>query len=217
MMRGCYSCALASCLIFGVAFQSPPSTQTPTSEGSRSQIISEWQLQKLDLVNLGQSYETIPFAKAAGDGSQLQFTLKFRVRLQNISKNHILALDTNCFRLVKTVVFPEPLVGATELPKRAFTTNVPVDACKNLGLPRKIVRVMPGESYEMTEQLKFAVLDDSPADLSESINPGVYYLLATIILARNWDIDKQTVDDFFVSSIDSSPMKFTVNGKPKHT
>jgi hypothetical protein len=127
-------------------------------------------------------------------------------------------LDKNCFRLVKRVVFPEPLVGPIEAPNYTFTTeNPPVYRCRNLGPPREIAKVMPGRSYEITEQLKFKVLDDSPADLSESLNPGVYYLQLTMVLARTWDIEKQTIVGWDVGPIDSALLKFTVKGRPKKT
>ena len=216
-MRWFCSWTLTSYLVLlGVAFQSVPSAEHPANEDLHLQTIPEWQLQKLTLLKLGETYQTIPLSKTAEGRAQLEFTLKVRIRLENISRNHILALDPSCFRLVRRVVFPEPLVGPVEAPNDVFASgNRFVDACKNLGAPRKIVRVMPGKSYETTEQLKFKVLDDSPADLSESLNPGVYYLQVTIVSARNWDIDKQTIVGFVVGPIESTLLKFAVRGKPR--
>jgi hypothetical protein len=202
-------------ILLGVAFQSVPSSAHPANEDFRSQTVPDWQLQKLTLVNLGETYETISSTKTAEGRSHVQLTLKVGIRLQNISGNHVLAVGTDCFRLVKTLVIPEPLVGPVEEPGGVLTTPWnPVEHCKNLGLPRQFLKVMPGESYTVTEQLKFVVLNDAPADLPQSLNPGVYYLRATIEMARSWDLDKPNKSvNWFVSTTDTAPMKFTVTAK----
>jgi hypothetical protein len=205
-------------ILFGVPAQSVPSSKYPTNEEFRSQGIPESQLLRLELMNLSETYQAIPSAETVDGSSQVQFKLKVKLRLRNISSDKVLALDLGCFRLVKTVVFPEPLVGPIEAPNDIFATeNGLVDPCKNLGPPRKIARVIPGKSYETTEQLRFKVLNDSPADFSHSLNPGVHYLQVTIVAARNWDIEKQTIVGFTVGPIESTVLRFVVKGKPRHT
>jgi hypothetical protein len=217
-MRGfCSWVLVAHSILSGFAFQSP-SPKHPANEEFSSQGIPESQLLRLELVNLAETYQAIPSTETADGSSQIQFKLKVKIRLRNISSDKVLALDMGCFRLVKTVVFPEPPVGPIEAPNDVFATqNGLVDPCKNLGPPQKIVKVIPGKSYETTAQLRFKVLEDSPEDFYKSLNPGVHYLQVTIVSARNWDIEKQTIVGFIVGPIESTVMRFVVKGKPKHT
>jgi len=172
----------------------------------------------LTLENLGEKYEPIPSNKPHGSRSVLQLTLKVGIRLQDTSAEHAIELDPSCFRVVKRSVFREPLVGPIGESGDIFAEpqRPPFDVC-DLEPHPKVVRVMPDKSYEVTEQLKFKVIDSPAVDLSESINPGVYYLQYTITLARRWDMGKQVLpaSPWDTSPMDTALLKFTVVDRSK--
>jgi hypothetical protein len=140
-------------ILLGVAFQSVPSPRRPANEDFRSQTVPDWQLQKLPLVNLGETYQTIPSTKTAEGRSRVQLSLKIGIRLQNISGNHVLAVGTDCFRLVKTLVIPEPLVGRVEEAGGVLTTpEIPGDASPFLNGPVTVKRSEPRNALQPRAQ-----------------------------------------------------------------
>jgi hypothetical protein len=185
-----------------------------------AQIFAENLTVDLALENLGEKYEIIPSNEPYGSRSVLQLTLKVGIRLQNISAEHVVLLDPSC-GVVKKSVLREPLVGPIGesgdiLAEPQIPQMSPFGGCE-LGPHPKVVKLMPGKSYEFTEELKFKVIDSLAVDLSESINPGVYYLQFTIELTRIWEMNKQVLPTFplYVSRMDTALMKFTVKGKPR--
>jgi len=215
-MRGFSSLMLASHLaVLGLVFPLNSPARRLVTENVGAQITPEDLTVDLTLENLGEEYQVIPSTEPHGGRSASQLTLKVGIHLQNTSAEYVMSLDPGCLRVVKKVVFPEPLVGPIQEPIDIFESPEPLTPCASGWPPRKVIRVMPGESYEITEQLKFKIADKFSADFSESISPGVYYLQLTMAFARSWGTGKQTNTVWFEGAMQAPLMKFKVSGKPK--
>lgn len=196
----------------GLVLQLTPAPQHAIEGNAGAQEISVSQLEKLTLVNLGESYRTIPSENRAGRKEQRELTLKVGIRIQNISSGYVMALNANCFGMVNRMVFPEPVVGPIEGNDQFPAPDGSIESC---GGTVKVVRVMPGKSYAVTKVLKFTVLDDVPSDFRDLVNPGVNYLQGRILVAQSWEIEKQSMPMWFEGMIDTELMRFTVKGKTK--
>lgn len=206
--------------LLGLASPLTQVSQHPPEENHSPQEIFVAELQNLTIVNLGETYQSLPSRNLAGGHPRSQLILKVGIRLKNISSDHVMTLDTDCFRMVGKLVFPEPLVGPVEAPDDfPSTPDSLAGHCRDFPLNHKLVRVMPGKSYEAITQLKFEVVDGVAADPPQSVNPGVYFLQARIAITQNWIVDKQEqrgqVTPWNSGPVDTEPMKFTVKGKSK--
>lgn len=163
--------------------------QLPDANQGPVQIIDN-RLEKLTLLNLGETYHALP-RNIAGAHARSKLTLKVGIRFRNISSNHVIDLDVTCFRIVGQLVFPEPLVGPFDVPD-----EFPSPAENHLELcfpdlkPHKVVRLMPGKSYEIKTRLTFDVIEDGPAEPPQSLNPGVYFLKVRMAVSQRWDVEK---------------------------
>jgi hypothetical protein len=133
----------------------------------------------------------------------------------NVSRDYVMVLDANCFGLVNYQVFPEPVVGPVEAPSEYPSPDGSVEGCGRTDSLSKVIRVMPGKSYEFTKELRFEVLDDVPSDYHGSVNPGVWYLQVMIVAAQSWDMGKQGTSLWGVGPKESGLLRFEVNGKAK--
>lgn len=182
-------------------------------ENHLQQFIMDSQLEKLTLVNLGETYQSVPASNPTEGRPRLQVTLKVVIRMQNISSDHVMTLATDRFRIVATSVYRDPGVGPIEVPDDFPSDEIVTGPCPHDLKPHQVVTVMPGKSYEAATQLKFFVVEDALADPPLSVNPGIYFLRARVLVVKTWDAHEHEGVECTSGPIDTAPMRFTVEGK----
>jgi hypothetical protein len=147
-------------------------------------------------------------------------TLHLSLRFIN-QTNKVVKLDTNCIRLFQRVVYDNPLVGPSEalLPpgeRRAIT----LQGCP-YAADEKLLRLLPGESFETTQEVTFGVVSLGAFQPPVTLKPGGYFLQLSELTW--WEIDgqDQTLKEerkkpgSFTGRVVSSELtRFVVKGKP---
>ncbi len=205
--------------LLGLVFPFPLLSQHPPEEDQNQQGIPVAQLEELTLVNLAETYHSLPSRNSVGGQRRSKLTLKVGIRLKNTSKDYVMSLDPNCFRMLSKLVFRESLVGSIQTPYEfSSTPDGSVGRCQKFG-PRKMVRVMPGKSYQVATELEFDVFDDVLAERPDSLNPGPYSVQIRMEVSRGWDFHEgkrwSSSNVWWEGPMDSELMKFMVKYEAK--
>lgn len=185
--------------------------QLPGANQSPPPQIINYNLEKLTLLNLGETYHTLP-RNIAGVHARSQLTLNVGIRFRNISTNHVIDLDVHCFRILGQLVFPEPLVGPVDVPDE-FPSASERQICPH-STSNRAVRLMPGKSYVLKTRLTFDVIEDGHEDPPRSLNLGVHFLRLRMFTSQRWDVEKLKrpgLPDVWLGGLmGSEPMRFVV-------
>ena len=116
-----------------------------------------------------------------------QLVLDLRLRFTN-QTDKVVKLDTNCILWSETVIYDSPLVGPSEpLGASAPTAHALTDQACPYTAEEKLLRLLPGESFEATQRVKFRVVSPEAFDPPDTLKPGKYFLKLTE--TTMWEID----------------------------
>lgn len=217
--RGFFPLTLTLCLfLLGLTLIIASPARLPVEEYQSPQQCAFMPAMELTLLNWHETYHDFPTPNIADVRHRSQVTLTFVVRFKNITSERVLTLDTDCFRIVRKLVFAQPLVSPAE---GALETDSTPDGsgvgCRSYLHPHAVT-LLPGESYETTRKLKFAIVDDV-VDHPHSLKPGSYFLQVTVATGVGWDVHDEKgwrqIGSWVFGFIDSEPMRFIVKRRSR--
>jgi hypothetical protein len=145
--------------------------------------------------------------------------LDLRLHFTN-QTDKIVMVDVNCILIYGTVIYDSPLVGPSEPLNADGEIADTVQGCPYV-TDEKLLRLLPGESFEATQQVKFEVVTQDRFHPPDILEPGEYFLKLTELTW--WEIDGQDQNlkekwkkpgALIGRAVNSELMGFVVEGKP---
>lgn len=174
---------------------------------------------KLTLNIDDESYSRISDSVDSTKEPHVLLTLHLSLRFAN-QTNKIVRLDTNCILFFQRVVYDNPLVGPSEALLPPGEKAIGVQGCPYVP-DEKLLRLLPGESFETTQEVTIGVVSVGAFHPPVTLKPGQYFLQLTELTW--WEIDGQDQDlkekwrkpgASVGRAVTSEIMHFVVKGKP---
>jgi hypothetical protein len=146
-------------------------------------------------------------------------TLQLRLCFTN-QTGKVVKLHRKCILLSSKVIYDNPLVGPPEELTSGGEGIFALQGCPYVA-DGKLLRLLPGASFEATQKVKFGVVTQGPFQPPEMLKPGEYFLKLTELTW--WEIDGQDQNlkekwkkpgALIGRAINSELMSFVVKGKP---
>ncbi len=145
--------------------------------------------------------------------------LDLRLHFTNQTDKNVM-VQANCILLYGTVIYDRPLVGPSEPLNADGEIAHTAHGCPYV-TDERLLRVLPGESFEATQQVKFGVVTQGSFRPPDTLKPGEYFLKLTELTW--WEIDGQDQNlkeerrkpgALIGRAVNSELMGFVVEGKP---